>query len=104
MLISSLQRVAFTVTSTRPVPCGNSNQGALDSHSVIALRPQHPPLRPGPPTRWSPSRKYLVASLLPSQVGPPPIPRTFLFRRQACRHLSPLRTNVPGFLPSLGPV
>src|SRR6266702_2764179 len=101
MLILSLQRVAFTVTSTRPVPCGNSSQGARDSHSVIVPRLQHLPLQPGPHTHWSLNQKYLAASLLPSQVDPPPIPRTFLFHRQACPHLSPLRTNVPGLLPSL---
>src|SRR6202046_3140979 len=103
-LTPSLQRVVFTVTSTRPVPCGNSSQGAPDSHSVIVPPPRHPPLQHGPRTRWSPNRKYLVASLLPSQVGPHLILRTFTFHRQACLHPSPLQMKIPGLLQSLAPV
>ena len=103
VLIASFQRVAFTVMSTRPVPCGNSSQGAPDSHSVIVPRPRHPPLQRGPRTRWSPNRKYLVASLLPSQVGPHPIPRTITFHPQACLHPSPRQMNVLVLPPSLAP-
>jgi hypothetical protein len=58
------------------VPCGNSSQRAPDSHSVIALRPQHPQRQLGPHTHSSLNRKYRAASLLPLPVGLPRMPST----------------------------
>jgi hypothetical protein len=89
------QRAACMEVSTRRAPCGNSSLGAPDSHSVTALRPQHPQLQLGPHTHWSPNQKYQAASLLPLQVGLPPIPKTFMPHHRGCHHLCPLRMNTP---------
>lgn len=93
--LAYIPRAACMEVSTRRVPCGNSSLGTPDSHSVIALRPQHPQLQPGLRTHWSPSQKYRAASPLPLQVGLPPIPKTFMHHHQACHHLCPLRMNTP---------
>jgi hypothetical protein len=93
--LAYISRVAFMGVSTRRLPCGNSSQGAPDSHSVIVLRPQHPRLQPGPHTHWSPNQKYRVVSLLPLRVGLPPILKSFISLHRVCRRLCPLLTNTP---------
>ena len=95
--LAYIPRAACMEVSTRRVPCGNLSLGAPGSHSATALRPQHPQLQPGPHTRWSPNQKYRAASLLPLQVGLPPILKTFMLHHRVYHRLCPLRMNTPDF-------